>query len=276
MAAFTSLEKLSLFNVQSGVLDLTPLQVLPQLKELLLHGNLCGLNKLAHLTALHGHHGVMHCLDDCLCTATLQELDLIQCVLKGFHYQGLAAFRGLKHLVLTCSSIWDQDGDQQLFAEDLSIVPDGMSALTQLDVLHVSPGKDTDTDMAVNLCWISELKSLQDLKISIGLSCPDLATFVPSLTRLRSLMITGIGPQSSSSLNMDIQWSKLQELRSLVVIDCLIKLGAGIAGLLQLDNLKEIYLANNFLDDVNIDSGAILAALAPQLAEVRPHVRLVL
>lgn len=273
-AAFTSLEKLCLINFQSDLLDLTPLQVLPQLKGLSLEGNFCGLNKLAHLSALHGRNGVMHCSDDCSCTATLQELDLIHCVLKGFHCQGLAAYRSLKHLVLSSSSIWDQDGDQQLFARDLSVAPDGMSALTQLDVLHVSPC--TDTDMAANLYWISELTSLQDLSLSVGLRCSDLETFVPTLKQLTRLSITGLEPQSSSRVNMDMQWSKLQELRFLGVSNCLIELGLGVADLLHLDNLTDICFEEYALTDVNTGSSAVLAALAFQLAQVRPHIRLVL
>ena len=270
-AAFTSLEKLCLFRAQPGLLDLTPLQVLPQLKELILRGNFCGLDKLAHLTALHGYKSVMHCSDDSLCTATLQELDLIDCSLKGFHGQGLAACRRLKDLTLSSSSIWDRDGGQQYFADDLSIAPDGISALTQLDVLHVSPCTDANT--AVNLCWISELRSLQDLSLFVGLWCPDLDTFVPSLTRLRKLRITGKDPQGCSRVNMNIRRSKLQELRCLSVSNCLIELGVGIAGLLQLDNLMDICFEKYALNDANTGHGANLDALAFQLARVQPRVR---
>ncbi|DBB00271.1 TPA: hypothetical protein ACH3X1_014098 [Trebouxia sp. C0004] len=90
----------------------------------------------------------------------LQHLDINNTTFEGFDARGLSMCQGLRVLKVQKSR-----AHSVLHAADHSCTPFGMSLLTQLETLSLT--SSLRTAEPISLAWISELTTLQDLRISL-------------------------------------------------------------------------------------------------------------
>ena len=110
LSAFLCLKQCSLSGQElEDFQDLTPLRNLPNLTDLLLCGDFCGLNMLQHLTSLQLQTSVAKATDICNFASVLQKLILEDSQLHGLHPHGLSACTSLRLLQLSESLLYDQE-----------------------------------------------------------------------------------------------------------------------------------------------------------------------
>ena len=201
---------------------------------------------------------------------TLQHLHIQHSDLADVHTQGLAACTALTQLVMINVNMFDNNGMEYLDS-DMSLVPPNMQMLTQLHTLDIGTGSSRN-DVS-NLAWVFSLISLQDLSMQFLLGRSDMLQHASALTKLTRFTICGDdirGPQTTE-YGVDIEWDRLQALQVLSLRAFTLRLGSGVAGLLQLQNLRRISFIGILLP--RYSDTACFAALTYKLARQRPHVK---
>ena len=157
------------------------------------------------------------------------------------------------------------DTEEVYLAKNLTLVPANIGQLTRLHTLHLST--DLDPDAAANLAWVYMLTTLQDLTMALSSNSPaDAIVNASLLTKLTCLRVPGqydrydFGP----TLNIAIDWHRLQALQSLDICNVRLVLGVEIAGLLQLQHLKHITLES--IATSSEDGTGLLVAFIDSLA----------
>ena len=246
--------------------DLTPLQQLPHLTDLLLQGAFCHLDKLAHLTQLRLYDCIdMKCTTDCEFVSVLEELSLVLTNLQGLHEQGLSACCGLKRLTVDESILSDRQQNHQ-FAED--VIPANISFITGLDMLELK----FVTAEHPPLNWISQLVSLQDLDVTCA--CFQYA-FIKHLTTLKILTSLSLNTEHYSSevvdscISLDVCWQVWQSLKIVSILGVQASFGQHSLSLLQLDCLTHVSFE---LMPISSRDMAYFADILYQFSSSRPNV----
>lgn len=126
------------------LLDLQPLQALPNLFELSLHTGFraSGVGKLAQLTGLDLDYVDVQCGNTAQFTHGLKRLAAHNCTLDGLHDLGLAACFGLQELSLACCCIFPLSDHYELCVNSTHRhhcrLPKHLFDLTQLTKLKIS------------------------------------------------------------------------------------------------------------------------------------------
>lgn len=272
VAALTRLEKCAITHKDIHSLDLTPLGVLSRLTALRLTGRFHQLHHLAGLSQLICFNATV--LEAHAFAPMLQHLEIVDSTLSGVHSHGLSPCTALTQLVLNNAHLEDSDNNAYL-DRALCLTPASIGLLTQLHRLDLSTYHYAE-DFA-NLEWVMELTSLQDLSMSFCMCSPiNVVQHVSVLTKLTRLIVLGQPDSVSEELpgaDINIEWFRLQAMQELSICQVRLKLGQGVAGLLQLHCLKQISFAGStFLTEK--DRG-YFDALMHILAELRPQVKLV-
>ncbi|KAL3151155.1 hypothetical protein ABBQ38_15512 [Trebouxia sp. C0009 RCD-2024] len=271
LAAFTRLETCSLWNAKEERLDLTPLQGLPRLTHLSLGGQFMQLHHLVGLTHLQ-------CVGASVLgvrkfALTLQHLEIKHSTLRDIDTRGLSTCPALTHLELNnvCLVLDTREG---YLDRNLTLVPANVRWLTHLHTLHLYTGTNVCT-AAVNLDWVYTLTTLQDLSITLNRHSQEGAIMDASmLTNLTCLSVLGVRDNCGIGplLNIAIDWYRLHAPQCLAICDCRLVLDVEIAGLLQLQHLKEITLEG--IVTCNEENTGLLVAFTNNLARRRPQVEL--
>lgn len=264
VASFTNLRKCAIWQLDEEHLDLAPLRVLPKLSYLILQGHFKHLHHLAALTRLN-------CIDaDVLAvhelTPTLRHLEIEDSHLQDVHPQGFSACAALTQLVLKNPVVTDNNEDVYL-SDDLSLVSTALLRLTRLHTLHLS----SNAEDLPSLAWMSGLTSVKSLSISGSSSLDCVVQHASLLTQLTQFHISARPEYETSVLDVDMKWHRLQALQNLSIHGFTMNLGPGIAGLLQLQDLRQILFAGS--RTLVEQDNQWLCALIYNLAKQRPQVQ---
>ena len=229
VGTYKRLEKCSFMNRKNEYLCLAPLGALPKLRQLMLQGHFKELHHLTGLTRLQ-------CFSSRVAGAQefppkLRHLELNDSELVGVHVQTLPACTALTHLLLENVSLKGNNAYVYL-DRNLSVVPTNIGQLTQLQTLHLGTLNDAE-EGPVELKWVSELTSLQELSMQFDLSSGNIFQHVSLLTNLTFLDISGFDTLNEAYLlHVKFDWPKLQALRSLFIDSKRLHLHHNIFGLL--------------------------------------------
>lgn len=189
LSAFLCLKQCSLSRQDlEDFQDLSPLRSLPNLTDLRLCGDFCGLHMLQHLTSLQLQDSVTKATDNCNFASVLQKLMLQNSQLHGLHPHGLSACTSLRLLQLSEALIYDQHKNLEL-SRSLSIMPVGRLFSSQLHTLHLLTDNHQTQSLAVN--WIYDLSSLNNIAIECNHCDVDLLVRITNLTNLTKLILKG-------------------------------------------------------------------------------------
>lgn len=267
LAKVKGLEACTLLWPRKQQLDVAALGLLSSLSHLKLTGRFKGLHHLVGLTLLECTSAIVVGVQEL--APTLQHLVFTDSFLDGIHVQGLSAFTALTQLVLNHALLAGISG--LYLDQDLTVVPANVGLLTQLHTLVLS--KFGYKHEVAKLAWIAELTRLQDLRISFYNSQQvDYALLLAKLTRLD---ISGLNDHDvvSQTMNIDCEWHKLQSLQEKSICRFSLRLGRGIASLLQLQHLRHMSFKGSVVHSKSdYESFTVFSG---QLAKLQPQVRLV-
>ena len=273
---YKRLEECTLRNHKAAHLGLAPLAALPRLRQLVLHGNFKELHHLTGLTRLDCVSGRV--LGAHELPPALQHLELTESELVGVHAQTLPACTALARLSLK-DAVLKGDNAYVYLDRTLSVVPTNIGQLRHLETLYLST--ETHAEVApVELKWVSELTSLQELSMHFDHARDDILQHVSLLTKLTYLEVSGIDidvmdivEDETCLLHVDIEWHKLQALRRLLIDFKRVRLGENVLGLLQLPNLQEFSFVGSAV--ASLEDTFWFAALIYRFARLRPQVKIV-
>ena len=273
VGTFKRLKTCSLRHDSEAHLGLAPLAALPRLQQLVLQGQFSELRHLTGLTKLE-------CVSSRVWGAqnlspALQHLELTDSVLFDVHAQTLPTCTALAHLVLSDAALIGDHINAYVYLDrNLAVVPTNISQLTQLRTLHL--GIDMEQRVQpVELKWVSELTSLQELSMRFDQSNSNVFQHISLLTKLTYLAISGFGTDAVGEvhvLHVDFEWHRLQALQKLVLGMKRLHLSDNISVLLQLPELQEVSFVNSTFH--GLDDTSCFAALVYQFARSRPLVQL--
>ncbi len=279
LASFTSLTscslKSSLYKLQSGILNLQPLQGLPHLTHVSLeHGHFRALSAASHLTRLELRQAQVTSEVYCNFASSLVDLYMSRSDLHGLHARGLLACTALQRLEIwnRCSiNAADQADKFQCYidADDIEDHhwPADMSPLACLTDLRVRLREGSG---GVNLTGVATLTSLTNLEFVFG--GPTIVG--PMLENLHKLVCLELARYARFNHDLDFDFTcdwrgyhVLQKLR----IDGLFKADSKLLGLVELPHLRNVDMRNANLADHA--SAFFLGSLSTQMAVKRRGVR---
>lgn len=162
----------------------------------------------------------------------------------------------------------DNSGSAYL-KHNLYLASTDLRGLTRLHTLNLG----SSVQDLLNLKWIAVLTSLKDLSISARSSLDSVLQHALVLTQLTRFHISAPDEYQTSMLDIDMEWHRLQALQDLSINKFTVNFGPGVAGLLQLQNLKQVSFAGS--RTLGEDENECLCALVFNLARLRPQVKLV-
>ena len=266
---FQKLEKCTLAHRQVDHLDLAPLGGLLRLNHLGLHGRFKELHHLKGLT--HLECNTSRVLDVHVFAPALQYLAIEESDLEGIHAQGLQACTALTHLLLENACLKGNNAEVYLDG-NLSVVSTIIGQLTRLHTLSIST--NITAHVLVQLNWVSELTSLQDLSMGFDQNHGSVFHHLSTLTKLTHWDIYGYDDLDEAPVfHVDFEWHKLQALQYLSLESKKLSFGRNICGLLRLPQLQQCSFAGSATCG-SYDANC-LAALVYSFARLRPQVKLV-
>lgn len=200
-------------------------------------------------------------------TPTLQHLEIESSRLQDIHPQGFSACTASIQLVLKNPVMIDHNEDVYL-NDDLSLVSTALLRLTQLHTLHLS----SNAQNLPSLAWISGLTSVKSLSVSGSSSLDCVVQHASLLTQLTQFNISARPEYETSVLDIDMNWHRLQALQKLSIHRFTMNRGPGVAGLLQLQDLRQVSFAGS--RTLGEQDNQWLCALIYNLAKQRPEVKL--
>lgn len=200
-------------------------------------------------------------------TPTLQHLEIEDSHLQDIHLQGFSACTALTQLVFRNPRVTDNNEEVYL-NDDLLLVSTALLRLTWLHTLHLS----SNAQDLPSLAWISGLTSVKGLSISGSSSLDCVVQHASLLTQLTQLHISARPEYETSVLDVDMKWYRLQALQKLSIHGFTMNLGPGVAGLLHLQDLRQVSFASSIT--LGEQDNQWLCALIYNLAKQRPQVNL--
>ncbi|KAL3152699.1 hypothetical protein ABBQ38_012292 [Trebouxia sp. C0009 RCD-2024] len=259
VAGFANLEKCAIWYSQDQ-LDLTPLGRLPRLNHVVLHGSFQQLYHLAGLTRLECTQADVSDVGEF--APTLQHLEIDNSKLREVHSQGLSACTALTQLVLKNAVL--KDSNHAIYLNrSLSLASTALGGLTRLHTLDLG----SNAQNLPSLAWISGLTSLKDLSICGRSSLAEVVQHASVLTQLTRFHISAPIEYETSILDIDMEWHRLKALQDLSINKFTVNFGPGVAGLLQLQHLKQVSFAGS--RTLGEDDNEYLCALVFNLARLR-------
>ncbi|KAL3156276.1 hypothetical protein ABBQ32_012549 [Trebouxia sp. C0010 RCD-2024] len=264
VAGFANLEECAIWHSREQ-LDLAPLGSLPHLNHVVLHGEFQQLYHLAGLTRLDCSGADVSGVRKF--APTLQHLEIDHSNMREVHPQGLSACTALTQLVLK-NALMTDNSEAIYLNHSLSLASTDLGGLTRLHTLKL--GSNVQNIPSVE--WISGLTSLKDLSICGRSSLDGVVQHASVLTQLTRLDISAPFEFEMSILDIDMEWHRLKALQDLSINNVVLRFGPGVAGLLQLQHLKQVsFTGNRTLGEADNE---YLCALVFNLARLRPQVKL--
>ena len=269
VGTYNSLEECTFRHRKSEHVGLAPLGGLPKLRQLRLQGKFMELQCLTGLTQLE--------CESCFVLGAQELPPALQCLalthseFVGVHADTLPACTALARLLLENASL--RGNNEYVYLDrNFSVVPTNIGQLTQLHTLHLTA--DRLVEEPVDLTWVSELTSLQELSMIFDHSSGDIFQHVSLLTNLTYLDISGFDTKSKANvLHVEFEWLKLQALRKLFIDLKRIYLSESIFDLLRLPKLHQVCFAHSIVHGPDTCTERF-AALIYKFAKLRPEVKL--
>ena len=244
-------------NLLQGLRDLTSLQ--------LSFGKFAGLEALRHLTSLDVAYSQVDCAYDCQFVTSLERLVVQQSDVEMFHANDVSAFGSLTFLELNEVTIEADDTVRTLDLRRIRHwVPHSLSTLklTALIQLNLAFGEYGNYNVAVELPWIGQLTSLQELNLRAHRNFVGLSEGINRLKQLTKLEVFAAG-----QLSIEFNWAEVAALQEICIEGSVI-LDQTVLELAQLKALRCV----KFSDDQCSDYSKALQSLADILSATRPDV----
>ena len=263
--------------------DISALQVLPQLKELLLHLGEFEIPTLpSGLVALQLERTDLELQEESTNgTAPLRRLTVRSSHFATFHIKGISAYTTLEELRLhhgCISGYYDYDSASfgDLFQRPFSC-PD-LSPLKCLKTLYLEVA-GSFADNAIDWGCLYCLPALQALTLHNTGQDLNVGENLTMLDTLTSLRLIGAAPANSHmgtvvSVAIDVNWHAMPCLQSLYIESDVLSLGPQMSSLVGAPALRHV----NMVDSRRISAQApqSLAALVSSMVFQRPGVKFVL